>query len=216
MLTSLCQVVTSQCIHKEDRGSPAKASEKHQPSKETNPQKRWFHNSVCPWPVHQNVLPAHLLVTQHTLCLVPTCQPVLTHATPSAPTSTTQHSSQVERKKWGRDKEVPRACRPPPFQSSVLQTGSCRLVAVQLKRPFLCRDLSTTGPALATQTHAWYRSTFWCSKLNYWIPASNNSTRPRQFTESQNNRMAWVGRNLKDHESPTLPPATGRASNLHI
>jgi len=27
-------------------------------------------------------------------------------------------------------------------------------------------------------------------------------------------RMAWVGRDLKDHEAPTLP--TGRATNLHI
>ena len=26
---------------------------------------------------------------------------------------------------------------------------------------------------------------------------------------SQNHRMAWVGRNLKDHESPTTPPQAG-------
>ena len=31
---------------------------------------------------------------------------------------------------------------------------------------------------------------------------------------SQNHRMAWVGRNLKDHESPT--PLLGRATNLPI
>jgi len=31
----------------------------------------------------------------------------------------------------------------------------------------------------------------------------------------KNQRMAWVGRDLKDHEDPT-PPATGRATNLHI
>ena len=34
------------------------------------------------------------------------------------------------------------------------------------------------------------------------------------FTESQNHRMAWVGRDLKDHESPTHLPA--RATNLPI
>jgi len=33
-------------------------------------------------------------------------------------------------------------------------------------------------------------------------------------TESQNHRMAWVGRDLKDHESPT--PLQGRATNLPI
>jgi len=32
--------------------------------------------------------------------------------------------------------------------------------------------------------------------------------------KSQNHRMAWVGRDLKDHESPT--PLTGRATNLPI
>ena len=31
---------------------------------------------------------------------------------------------------------------------------------------------------------------------------------------SQNHRMAWVGRDLKDHESPT--PLPGRATNLPI
>jgi len=31
---------------------------------------------------------------------------------------------------------------------------------------------------------------------------------------SQNQRMAWVGRDLKDHESPT--PLPGRATNLPI
>ena len=33
------------------------------------------------------------------------------------------------------------------------------------------------------------------------------------FTESQNHRMAWVRRDLKDHQAPTptpLPPTTGR------
>jgi len=34
------------------------------------------------------------------------------------------------------------------------------------------------------------------------------------LTESQNHRMAWVGRDLKDHESPT--PLLGRATNLPI
>jgi len=32
--------------------------------------------------------------------------------------------------------------------------------------------------------------------------------------ELQNHRMAWVGRDLKDHESPT--PLPGRATNLPI
>jgi len=32
--------------------------------------------------------------------------------------------------------------------------------------------------------------------------------------KSQNHRMAWVGRDLKDHESPT--PLPGRATNLPI
>jgi len=32
--------------------------------------------------------------------------------------------------------------------------------------------------------------------------------------KSQNHRMAWVGRDLKDHESPTPPP--GRATTLPI
>ena len=36
-----------------------------------------------------------------------------------------------------------------------------------------------------------------------------------RITASQNHRMAWVGRDLKDHESPTAP-ATGRATNLPI
>ena len=31
---------------------------------------------------------------------------------------------------------------------------------------------------------------------------------------TQNHRMAWVGRDLKDHESPT--PLPGRATNLPI
>ena len=35
-----------------------------------------------------------------------------------------------------------------------------------------------------------------------------------RITESQNHRMAWVGRDLKDHESPT--PLLGRATNLPI
>jgi len=34
------------------------------------------------------------------------------------------------------------------------------------------------------------------------------------LTESQNHRMAWVGRDLKDYESPT--PLPGRATNLPI
>ena len=34
------------------------------------------------------------------------------------------------------------------------------------------------------------------------------------FTESQNPRTAWVGRDFKDHESPT--PLPGRATNLPI
>lgn len=96
--------------------------------------------------------PTHSLPGSHLSTSVNACYAICPHQYNSAQLS--------GRKKWGRDKEVPHACRPPPFQSSVLQTGSCRLVAVQLKRPFLCRDLSTTGPALATQTHAWYRSTF--------------------------------------------------------
>ena len=33
--------------------------------------------------------------------------------------------------------------------------------------------------------------------------------------ESQNHRVAWVGRDLKDHQAPASP-ATGRAANLHI
>jgi len=34
------------------------------------------------------------------------------------------------------------------------------------------------------------------------------------FENSQNHGMAWVGRDLKDHESPT--PLPGRATNLPI
>ena len=30
-----------------------------------------------------------------------------------------------------------------------------------------------------------------------------------KFTESQNHRMAWVGRDLKDHESPNPLPQAG-------
>ena len=38
-----------------------------------------------------------------------------------------------------------------------------------------------------------------------------------KITESHNHRIARVGRDLKDHESPTpLPPATGRATSFHI
>ena len=33
---------------------------------------------------------------------------------------------------------------------------------------------------------------------------------------SQNHRMDWVGRDLKDHQAPALPPTAGRAANLHI
>jgi len=36
-----------------------------------------------------------------------------------------------------------------------------------------------------------------------------------QFQESENHRVAWVERDLKDHQAPASP-ATGRAANLHI
>ena len=38
---------------------------------------------------------------------------------------------------------------------------------------------------------------------------------PEALSETQNNRMTPVGKDLKDHEAST-PPATGRATNFHV
>ena len=52
---------------------------------------------------------------------------------------------------------------------------------------------------------------FLCSYLNYIILLIDTTV---DIMITQNQRMAWVGRDLKDHESPT--PLPGRATNLPI
>jgi len=54
----------------------------------------------------------------------------------------------------------------------------------------------------------------YCGFLNSKMLSDVNLKICAKFHTSQNHRMAWVGRDLKDHESPT--PLPGRATNLLI
>ena len=72
-------------------------------------------------------------------------------------------------------------------------------------------------------SHHWHRDLLWYFMIicmgSYLVEEFSKQdqiteSQNHRITESQNHRMAWVGRDLKDHESPT--PLPGRATNLPI